>query len=334
MMNALSSWLPGLPDEEDPNDPVKKTLALLGQGASAAGSAVGQGASDLGTAVGGIGQQLASDVRAPVEALSSSALGQGLGAMYRGDVGSAILTTADRMRAETDEQTRRQQEIWGAASDWAASNGTPDRTFGLKAVTDPAWRAANPDLADEYDQLQGAQTLAVGGATQPGEVARAATQAVRVGEPLVSRVTGAGAARGVRALAGPAEQVAPEGVQVLGSGVVPDAGRALVPRLASTTGEVLPPGSMSPAEQAWAAHHQMQALQDLVDKTPMTAPEYGSLRARLVEARNEVGASLEDIEARLEDAHSAVSEADRAWSTDPRAHAGQTYDEVVGEPLA
>ncbi len=122
----------------------------------------------------------------------------------------------------------------------------------------------------------------------------------------------------------------PEPRRVTGD-VVPERGLATRPPAAE--GTVMQPGQ-APPEQAWALHHQVQALDQLIREAPPGSPERARLIMRANETRNELTGHLEDVESRLEDAQNAVSEADRAWFDDPRARAGRTYDEVVGEPQA
>ncbi len=67
-----------------------------------------------------------------------------------------------------DEMTRIQDE----AATFAAERGHPDRTGGLQAVHDPDWRAANPEQAARYDDLERDYGVNVLGQTLPNDTPR------------------------------------------------------------------------------------------------------------------------------------------------------------------
>lgn len=163
-----------------------------------------------------------------------------------------------------------------------------------RAPSDPGWRARNPETAAEYDALQNQLGLTVAG--QAGDSPQAGRAARALPEPR--RVSG-----------------------------------EVVSQTGASRGEVIPPATDPPA-QAWGLHHQIEALQRLVDETPATAPERPALVGRLNEAKNDLAEILEDVESRLDDAKEAVREADRGWFENPRLRAGRSYDELVGEPQA
>ena len=84
---------------------------------------------------------------------------------------------------------QRAQEIDQQAADWLLAQGriSPARaTVPLGAANDAAWRAANPDLAAEYDDLQSQLTMTVGGMVGAGGEHPSPEGAPRAGEPAAA----------------------------------------------------------------------------------------------------------------------------------------------------
>ena len=84
---------------------------------------------------------------------------------------------------------QRSQQIDQQAADWLLQQGkiSPQRaTLAIGSANDPAWRAANPDLAQEYDDLQSQITMTVGGMVGAGGEHPAPEGAPRPGEPAAA----------------------------------------------------------------------------------------------------------------------------------------------------
>ena len=165
--------------------------------ASSIPGAIQSGLSAAGSALQGANTAASNAVNAVTGGISqaSSELGSALTAAglpnvpaIVGAVGSQVVGPEAGI-VGVSKAVQRSQQIDQQAADWLLQQGriSPQRATGaLGSANDPAWRAANPDLAAEYDDLQSQITMTVGGMVGAGGEHPAPEGAPRPGEPAAA----------------------------------------------------------------------------------------------------------------------------------------------------